>query len=85
MSWRLSFHSAKLLFSYLIPYKVKLFRDAIFDGNIPIIRQLAAERPRLLQQSIDADGNTAIGNLMINNQFFRFYVCLINRFSTSIG
>jgi ankyrin repeat protein len=61
MSWRLSFHSAKLLFSYLIPYKVKLFRDAIFDGNIPIIRQLAAERPRLLQQSIDADGNTAIG------------------------
>ncbi|CAF1317385.1 unnamed protein product [Adineta ricciae] len=61
MSWRLAFHSTKLLFSYLIPYKVKIFRDAIFSGNIAVIRQLAAERPRLLQQSIDADGNTAIG------------------------
>lgn len=61
MSWRLAFHSTKLLFSYLIPYKVKLFRDAIFDGNISAIRQLSAERARLLQQSIDADGNTALG------------------------
>ncbi|CAF0754003.1 unnamed protein product [Adineta steineri] len=61
MSWRLAFHTTKLLFSYLIPYKMKVFRDAIFDGNIPVIRQLAAERPRLLQQAIDADGNTAIG------------------------
>lgn len=61
MSWRLAFHSAKLLFSYLIPYKVRVFRDAIFDGKIDVIRQLAAERPRLLQQSIDADGNTALG------------------------
>jgi ankyrin repeat protein len=61
MSWRLSFHSAKLIFSYIFPYKVRLFRDAIFDGKLDVIRQLAAERPRLLQQSIDADGNTAIG------------------------
>jgi ankyrin repeat protein len=61
MSWRLAFHSAKLLFSYLIPYKVRIFRDAIFDGKIGTIRQLAAERPRLLQQSIDGDGNTALG------------------------
>jgi ankyrin repeat protein len=61
MSWRLAFHSAKLLFSYLIPYKVSIFRDAIFDGKIETIRQLAAERPRLLQQSIDGDGNTALG------------------------
>jgi len=61
MSWRLAFHSTKLLFSYLIPYKVKIFRDAIFDGNVGRIRQLAAERPRLLQQAIDADGNTALG------------------------
>lgn len=61
MSWRLAFHSAKLLFSYIIPYKVRTFRDAIFDGKIDVIRQLAAERPRLLQQSIDADGNTALG------------------------
>ena len=65
MSWRLAFHSAKLLTSYIIPYKMKLFRDAIFDGNIALIRKLAAERPRLLQQSIDADGNTAIGNSWI--------------------
>lgn len=61
MSWRLAFHSAKLLFSYIIPYKVRVFRDAIFDGKVDVIRQLATERPRLLQQSIDADGNTALG------------------------
>jgi len=61
MSWRLAFHSTKLLFSYIIPYKMRLFRDAIFDGNLSKIRQLAAERPRLLQQSIDADGYTALG------------------------
>ncbi len=40
---------------------MKTFRDAIFDVKIPVIRKLAAERPRLLQQSIDADGNTALG------------------------
>ena len=62
MSWRLAFHSTKLLFSYLFPYKMKGFRDAIFDGDVAAIRQYAAERPRLLQQSIDADGNTALGN-----------------------
>ena len=61
MSWRLSFQSAKLLFSYLIPSKLKTFRDAIFDGNVQTIRELATEQPRLLQQSIDADGNTALG------------------------
>jgi len=61
MSWRLAFHSAKLLFSYLVPYKMRVFRDAIFDGKLDTIRQLASERPRLLQQSIDADGNTALG------------------------
>jgi len=49
------------LFSYLIPYKVKLFRDAIFDGNFAKIRQLVGERPKLLQQAVDADGNTALG------------------------
>ncbi|UJR37936.1 hypothetical protein I4U23_030621 [Adineta vaga] len=61
MSWRVAFHSTKLLFSYIIPYKVKVFRDAIFAGNIAAIRQLSSERPRLLQQAIDADGNTALG------------------------
>jgi ankyrin repeat protein len=61
MSWRLAFHSTKILFSYLVPYKVKVFRDAIFKGNIPVIRAMAAERPRLLQQVIDSDGNTALG------------------------
>ena len=61
MSWRLAFHSAKLLFSYIIPYKVKLFRDAIIAGNIGLVRRLAAERPRFLYQAIDGDGNTAIG------------------------
>ena len=40
---------------------MKVFRDAIFDVKIPVIRELAAGRPRLLQQSIDADGNTALG------------------------
>jgi hypothetical protein len=43
---------------------VRTFRDAIFDGDVNTIRQLAAERPRLIQQSIDADGNTALGNLI---------------------
>jgi hypothetical protein len=66
MSWGLAFHSAKIVFSYIIPYKVKLFRDAIFDGKIPVIQRLAADRPRLLQQSIDADGNTALGMKIIN-------------------
>jgi hypothetical protein len=61
MSWRLAFQSAKVLFSYLIPYKTKTFRNAIFDGQIQIIRQLITERPKLLQQAIDADGNTALG------------------------
>ena len=41
---------------------MKTFRDAIFDGNVAVVRQLAGERARLLQQSIDADGNTALGN-----------------------
>ncbi len=40
---------------------MQTFRDAIFGGNLDTIRKLAAERPRLLQQSIDADGNTALG------------------------
>lgn len=65
MSWRLAFHSAKVLFSYLMPYKIRLFRDAIFDGKLDAIRQLAAERPKFLQQAVDADGNTAIGTLLI--------------------
>jgi hypothetical protein len=86
MSWRLAFHSAKLLFSYLIPYKVKIFRDAIFDGNMATIRQLAAERPRLLQQSIDGDGNTALGSLMIDLFFCSFFFYnLIIRFGNSVG
>ncbi len=78
MSWRLAFHSAKLLFSYLIPYKVRIFRDAIFDGKIETIRQLAAERPRLLQQSIDGDGNTALGIFMIDNCFSFLYRMKLN-------
>lgn len=45
----------------MIPYKVSTFRDAIFDGKLDVLRLLAAERPRLLHQSIDADGNTALG------------------------
>jgi len=61
MSWRLAYHSTKLLFSYLIPYKVRLFRDAIFNGNVTAIRQLSVGRPRLLRQAVDADGNTALG------------------------
>jgi hypothetical protein len=61
MSWRLAFQSTKVLFSYLLPYKIKTLRDAIFDGQIQTIRQLITERPKLLQQAIDADGNTALG------------------------
>lgn len=41
---------------------MKMFRDAIFDGDVAAIRQYATERPRLLQRAIDADGNTALGN-----------------------
>lgn len=65
MSWRLAFHSTKLLFSYLFPYKMKLFRDAIFNGDLAAIRALSEGRPRLLNQSIDADGNTAIGMIIV--------------------
>ncbi len=61
MSWRLAFQSTKVLFSYLLPYKIKTFRDAIFDAQIETIRQLITERPKLLQEAIDADGNTALG------------------------
>ncbi len=87
MSWRLAFHSAKLLFSYIIPYKMRLFRDAVFDGDISKVRQLAAERPRLLQQSIDADGYTALGNLTIDNCFIFefFFLDVIIRFSNFVG
>jgi len=68
MSWRLAFHSSKVLLSYLFPYKVKHFRDAIFDGDIDKIRQFITERPRLLVQAIDADGNTALGlALLLSN------------------
>jgi hypothetical protein len=69
MSWRTAFQSAKLLFSYLIPYKVKLFRDAVFDGNITAIRQLSGEKARLLQQAVDVDGNTALGMITIISIF----------------
>ncbi|CAF0783824.1 unnamed protein product [Didymodactylos carnosus] len=41
--------------------RVKGFREAIFDGKLETIRHLAEKRPRLLHQSIDADGNTALG------------------------
>jgi hypothetical protein len=61
MSWRLAFQSTKVLFSYLLPYKIKTFRDAIFDAQIETIRQLITERPKLLQEATDADGNTALG------------------------
>lgn len=64
MSWRLAFHSAKVLMSYVIPYKVKLFRDAIICGNIAEIRQLALQKPRLLRQAIDSDGYTAVGKFL---------------------
>jgi len=57
---------------------VKIFRDAIFDGKVEVVRQLAAERPRLLQQSIDGDGNTAIGNLTIDDCFVFFVFFLFN-------
>jgi hypothetical protein len=69
MSWRTAFQSAKLLFSYIIPYKVKLFRDAVFDGNVTTIRQLAGEKARLLNQAVDADGNTALGIITICSIF----------------
>ena len=84
MSWRLAFHSAKVLFSYLIPYKMRVFRDAIFDGKIDVIRELAAERPRLLQQAIDADGNTAIGRLLIDCVISITTIFDINRSGDSI-
>jgi hypothetical protein len=61
MSWRLSYQSVKVLFSYVMPYKVKTLRDAIFDGNVQAVREVVADRPKLLQQSVDADGNTALG------------------------
>ncbi|CAF0731820.1 unnamed protein product [Rotaria sordida] len=61
MSWRLAIQSTKLLFSYVIPYKIKLFREALLNANIVRIRQLAYEKPKLLQRAIDADGNTALG------------------------
>jgi hypothetical protein len=83
MSWRLAFHSTKLLFSYLFPYKVRVFRDAIFDGDLAAIRQLATERPRLLQQSIDADGNTALG--IDSYIFFSFNYYLNIRFGIALG
>ncbi|CAM4805678.1 unnamed protein product [Rotaria magnacalcarata] len=68
MSWRLAFHSTKLLFSYTVPFKMKLFRDSIFTGDVEKIRQLSDERPRLLQQSIDSDGNTALGLALLLNE-----------------
>lgn len=82
MSWRLAFHSTKVLLSYVFPYKVRAFRDAIFKGDANLIRQLAAERPRLLQQAIDADGNTAIGTSFPSIDSFRerTIVSFLNRF-----
>lgn len=45
------------------------FRDAIFNSNIPRLTQLAKERSRLLRQSIDADGNTALGKVNDEQKF----------------
>ncbi|CAF4316661.1 unnamed protein product, partial [Rotaria magnacalcarata] len=42
--------------------------DSIFTGDVEKIRQLSDERPRLLQQSIDSDGNTALGLALLLNE-----------------
>jgi len=68
MSWRVAYRSTKLLFSYLFPSKVKYFREAIFNGNLDKIRQLAGERPIFLQDAIDADGWTALGLAVLISQ-----------------
>jgi hypothetical protein len=61
MSWRLAAHSGKVVFSYWIPCAVKTFRDAIFNEDVIAILNLAVDKPKLLEQAIDADGNTALG------------------------
>ena len=61
MSWRLAAQSSKVVFSYWIPCAVKTFRDAIFTEDVIAIVNLAMERPKLLHQAVDADGNTALG------------------------
>ena len=64
---------------------MRTFREAIFNGNLDTIRELATERPRLLQQSIDADGNTALGNFKINTSFLIFISYINVRSSNFIG
>ena len=88
MSWGLAISSTKLLVSYLVPHRIRVFREAIFDGNVVSIQQLAEERPRLLRRPIDGDGNTALGVTIVDSYFLKvaFLLCIIIiRFSNSIG
>jgi len=64
----LAYRSTKLLFSYLFPYKVKFFREAVFSGNLEKIRQLAGERKVFLTDAVDADGWTALGLAVLTGQ-----------------
>jgi hypothetical protein len=61
MSWRLAAHSSKVVFSYWIPCTVKTFRDAIYNEDVATVLNLAIDKPKLLHQGVDADGNTALG------------------------
>ena len=61
MSLRLAVRSSQVFVSYWIPCKVKRLREAIFNEFLPTILDLSVQRPKLLHQAIDNDGNTALG------------------------
>lgn len=61
MTLRLAVHSSQVILSYWIPCKVKKLRQAIFNEFLPTILDLAVQKPKLLHQAIDTDGNTALG------------------------
>ena len=61
MSLRLAVQSSQVILSYWVPCKVKKLREAIFNEYLPTILDLSVQKPRLLHQAIDTDGNTALG------------------------
>lgn len=69
MSLRLAVHSSQVFVSYWIPCKVKRLREAIFNEFLPTILDLSVQRPKLLHQAVDNDGNTALGTLMIFSSY----------------
>lgn len=60
MSKRHPLQATKIFFVYWVCPKIKQFRTAIDDENIPQILDLVIQRPSLIHEPIDFHGNTGL-------------------------